>query len=115
MNETRGVCACVRACVCVCVRVRACVCGCVWVCVCGCGCGCVVYATGNGSGYKADLSLSSHVTGDLLNNYCVDDWMAVVARFLYASVIMLTFPIEIFVCREVSGTRRHCMSQDICM
>ena len=41
------------------------------------------------------------LSGDLLNNYCVDDWVATVARFLYACVIMLTFPIEIFVCREV--------------
>jgi hypothetical protein len=52
-------------------------------------------------GLAGFLSFMNATKGDLLNNYCVDDWVATVARFLYASVIMLTFPIEIFVCREV--------------
>ncbi|CAI8049375.1 Putative sodium-coupled neutral amino acid transporter 11 [Geodia barretti] len=52
-------------------------------------------------GLAGFLSFMNATKGDLLNNYCVDDWVATVARFLYACVIMLTFPIEIFVCREV--------------
>ena len=52
-------------------------------------------------GLAGFLSFMNETRGDLLNNYCVDDWAATVARFLYACVIMLTFPIEIFVCREV--------------
>ena len=55
--------------------------------------------------FKITILYCSPSTGDLLNNYCVHDWAATVARFLYACVIMLTFPIEIFVCREVSWKR----------
>ena len=41
------------------------------------------------------------VTGDLLNNYCSYDPVANVTRLLFACVIMLTYPIECFVAREV--------------
>ena len=44
-------------------------------------------------------------TGDLLNNYCEMDPVANATRFFFACVIMLTYPIECFVAREVSGTR----------
>ena len=39
--------------------------------------------------------------GDLLNNYCMHDPVANVTRLLYTCVIMLTYPIECFVAREV--------------
>lgn len=48
-------------------------------------------------------SLFSSV-GDLLNNYCVKDILANVTRFVFACVIMLTYPIECFVAREVCGS-----------
>lgn len=41
------------------------------------------------------------ITGDLLNNYCSYDPVANVTRLLFACVIMLTYPIECFVAREV--------------
>ena len=41
------------------------------------------------------------VTGDLLNNYCSYDPVANATRLLFACVIMLTYPIECFVAREV--------------
>ena len=40
--------------------------------------------------------------GDILENYCHNDDLVNVARFLFACTIMLTYPIECFVCREVS-------------
>ena len=40
--------------------------------------------------------------GDLLKNYCIDDTLVNVSRIGYAFVVMFTFPIEMFVCREVS-------------
>lgn len=43
------------------------------------------------------------LSGDLLENYCIDDTLVNVARVGYAFVVMFTFPIEMFVCREVSG------------
>jgi sodium-coupled neutral amino acid transporter 11 len=39
--------------------------------------------------------------GDILENYCHNDDVMNVARFLFAGTIMLTFPIECFVTREV--------------
>jgi len=44
----------------------------------------------------------SPTPGDLLNNYCSFDPVANAARFFFALVIMLTYPIECFVAREVS-------------
>ena len=40
--------------------------------------------------------------GDLLENYCHDDDLMNVSRFVFALSIMLTYPIECFVTREVS-------------
>ena len=39
--------------------------------------------------------------GDLLENYCKDDDLMNAARFGFAITIMLTYPIECFVTREV--------------
>ncbi len=47
-------------------------------------------------------TLIVHAKGDLFNNFCGYDPVANTARFLFACVIMLTFPIECFVAREVS-------------
>ena len=41
------------------------------------------------------------IVGDLLNNYCKIDPVANATRFFFACVIMLTYPIECFVAREV--------------
>ena len=46
-------------------------------------------------------STSVSFAGDLLNNYCMHDPVANVTRLLYTCVIMLTYPIECFVAREV--------------
>ena len=45
-------------------------------------------------------------TGDLLNNYCVTGVsagaiLANITRFVFAAIVMLTYPIECFVAREV--------------
>lgn len=40
-------------------------------------------------------------TGDLLENYCWDDDLMNFARFLFSLSILLTYPIECFVSREV--------------
>ena len=39
--------------------------------------------------------------GDLLNNYCWRDDLINLCRFFFTVTIMLTYPIECFVCREV--------------
>ena len=40
--------------------------------------------------------------GDLLENYCYSDNLASLARILFAITIICTYPLECFVCREVS-------------
>lgn len=52
-------------------------------------------------GLSGFLSFMDQTQGDLLNNYCPHDPIANSARFFYACVIMLTYPIECFVGREV--------------
>ena len=42
-----------------------------------------------------------YFSGDVLENYCHQDDLVNVARFLFAFTIMLTYPIECFVTREV--------------
>ena len=39
--------------------------------------------------------------GDLLENYCWDDTLMNISRLFFCFVILLTYPIECFVCREV--------------
>jgi len=48
----------------------------------------------------------SMTPGDLLENYCQSDDLMTAGRFLFAFTIMLTYPIECFVTREV---RLHCL------
>lgn len=45
---------------------------------------------------------SSPSAGDLLENYCWDDDLMNFSRVLFSISILLTFPIECFVSREVS-------------
>ncbi|XP_062517824.1 putative sodium-coupled neutral amino acid transporter 11 [Corticium candelabrum] len=52
-------------------------------------------------GLAGYLTFTGNTEGDLLRNYCPDDVLLLVTRFLYAITIMLTFPIECFVAREV--------------
>ncbi|XP_065840377.1 putative sodium-coupled neutral amino acid transporter 11 isoform X2 [Oscarella lobularis] len=47
------------------------------------------------------LTFKGNTQGDLLINYCPDDEVINAARFIYTVTIMLTFPIECFVAREV--------------
>ena len=42
-----------------------------------------------------------HVQGDFLNNYCWDDDLMNLSRLLFSITVLLTYPIECFVCREV--------------
>ena len=51
--------------------------------------------------FESDLLLNFLSTGDLLNNYCKIDPVANATRFFFACVVMLTYPIECFVAREV--------------
>lgn len=46
------------------------------------------------------MTPSAHFSGDLLENYCYDDMN--LARVLFCVSILLTFPLECFVSREVS-------------
>ncbi|EEC10355.1 amino acid transporter, putative, partial [Ixodes scapularis] len=48
------------------------------------------------------VSFTYYSQGDLLENYCMDDDYANVARLMFTVTIMLTYPIECFVTREVS-------------
>lgn len=58
--------------------------------------------------FTCELFLSfllSHFAGDLLENYCYDDMNF--ARVLFCVSILLTFPLECFVAREVSTLIRR--------
>ncbi|XP_052245865.1 putative sodium-coupled neutral amino acid transporter 11 isoform X2 [Dreissena polymorpha] len=46
-------------------------------------------------------SFTGYTQGDLLENYCETDDLMNVARLLFAVTIMLTYPVECFVTREV--------------
>lgn len=50
------------------------------------------------SGY---VTFTGFTQGDLLENYCMDDGLAAWARLLFTITIMLTYPIECFVVRDV--------------
>lgn len=47
------------------------------------------------------LPLPPSIAGDLLENYCWDDDLMNFSRVLFSISILLTFPIECFVSREV--------------
>ncbi|KAL8584013.1 hypothetical protein ACOMHN_048620 [Nucella lapillus] len=47
------------------------------------------------------ISFTGLTQGDLLENYCLEDVLMNVARLAFAITIMLTFPVECFVTREV--------------
>ncbi|XP_072272911.1 putative sodium-coupled neutral amino acid transporter 11 isoform X2 [Pyxicephalus adspersus] len=47
------------------------------------------------------ISFTGFTQGDLFENYCKDDNLATVGRFCYAITIILTYPMECFVAREV--------------
>ncbi|CAK9293598.1 unnamed protein product [Gordionus sp. m RMFG-2023] len=44
---------------------------------------------------------TGYTEGDILENFCKDDDLINITRFIYTVTIMLTYPIECFVCREV--------------
>ena len=50
-------------------------------------------------GYATFASLTQ---GDLLNNYCWNDDLMNVSRIFFAITVLMTYPIECFVCREVA-------------
>jgi len=47
------------------------------------------------------VTFTGNTQGDLLENYCWGDDLMNVSRLFFAFTILLTFPIECFVCREV--------------
>ncbi|XP_077131265.1 putative sodium-coupled neutral amino acid transporter 11 [Ranitomeya variabilis] len=47
------------------------------------------------------VSFTGFTQGDLFENYCKDDNLATAGRFFYAMTIILTYPMECFVAREV--------------
>ncbi|XP_029679402.1 putative sodium-coupled neutral amino acid transporter 11 isoform X2 [Formica exsecta] len=49
-------------------------------------------------------TFTSYVQGDLMENYCWDDDLMNFARVMFSGTILLTFPIECFVTREVLMT-----------
>ncbi|XP_064405359.1 putative sodium-coupled neutral amino acid transporter 11 [Halichondria panicea] len=52
-------------------------------------------------GFSGFFTFLNFTQGDLLNNYCSGDDVANAARFFYSCVVILTYPIECFVAREV--------------
>lgn len=42
-----------------------------------------------------------YASGDIFENYCRDDNLATFGRFCYGVTVILTFPLECFVTREV--------------
>jgi sodium-coupled neutral amino acid transporter 11 len=63
------------------------------------GTSCLIILLFGISGYATFTVFSQ---GDLLENYCMSDDLANIARILFAITIMLTYPIECFVVREVN-------------
>jgi len=57
--------------------------------------------------FYVSVALAGYITftdmsqGNLLNNYCPNDDLANVARFVFAFTIILTYPIQVFISREV--------------
>lgn len=51
------------------------------------------------------IGFDAFFAGDLLENYCWNDDLMNFARVLFSVSILLTFPIECFVSREVGGGR----------
>ncbi|ESO96222.1 hypothetical protein LOTGIDRAFT_174956 [Lottia gigantea] len=47
------------------------------------------------------ISFTGHTQGDLMENYCRDDVLMNIARLCFSITIMLTYPVECFVTREV--------------
>ncbi|KAM4697883.1 putative sodium-coupled neutral amino acid transporter 11 [Rhinophrynus dorsalis] len=47
------------------------------------------------------VSFTGFIQGDLFENYCREDNLATIGRFCYALTIILTYPMECFVAREV--------------
>ncbi|KAM3916974.1 putative sodium-coupled neutral amino acid transporter 11 [Leptodactylus fuscus] len=47
------------------------------------------------------ITFTGFTQGDLFENYCKDDTLVTVGRFFYAMTIILTYPMECFVAREV--------------
>ncbi|KAM4627034.1 putative sodium-coupled neutral amino acid transporter 11 [Discoglossus pictus] len=47
------------------------------------------------------VTFTGYTQGDLFENYCKDDNLATIGRFFYAITIILTYPMECFVAREV--------------
>lgn len=62
------------------------------------GISCFIVIVFGTAGYATFKSFSQ---GDLFENYCLSDDMANMARLLFTVTIMLTYPIECFVVREV--------------
>ncbi|XP_077264572.1 putative sodium-coupled neutral amino acid transporter 11 isoform X1 [Temnothorax americanus] len=55
-------------------------------------------------GIAGYATFTSYVQGDLMENYCLDDDLMNFARIMFSGTILLTFPIECFVTREVLMT-----------
>ncbi|XP_025093645.1 putative sodium-coupled neutral amino acid transporter 11 isoform X2 [Pomacea canaliculata] len=52
-------------------------------------------------GITGYISFTGNAQGDLLENYCWDDILMNISRLAFAITIMLTYPVECFVTREV--------------
>lgn len=52
-------------------------------------------------GIAGYATFTAYSQGDLLENYCWDDDLMNFSRLMFSITILLTFPIESFVCREV--------------
>ncbi|XP_043281271.1 putative sodium-coupled neutral amino acid transporter 11 [Venturia canescens] len=55
-------------------------------------------------GVAGYATFTAYVQGDLMENYCWDDDLMNISRIMFSGTILLTFPIECFVTREVIMT-----------
>jgi hypothetical protein len=53
-------------------------------------------------GYLVSKYILYYLLGDLFENYCRSDDLVTFGRFCYGITVILTYPIECFVTREVS-------------
>ena len=52
-------------------------------------------------GFIGYLTFTGNSEGDIFESYCQNDDLMNIVRFIYATIIMFTYPLECFVCREV--------------
>jgi len=66
-------------------------------------------------GVAGYVTFTGFSQGDLLENYCMSDDAAFIARVLFTLTIMLTYPIECFVVRDVALNAYYSDKTSLCV